>query len=154
MCTQLAHLLHRCWSLLSCFQYIYHWTCSRMSWAGSFSPSKLPLCIRDLDPSYHGSLGPPESTFNIPNSSTRFSHFQPLLQGSWLWKTDRPHNSVCSNRLHPASAAMWPNNYHHHQYTLLECEPMPNMMAVLPNIGGALCSTQQFASRPLLECLQ
>jgi len=25
----------------------------------------------------------------------------------------------------------------------LECEPMPNMMAALPNIGGALCSTPQ-----------
>jgi len=25
----------------------------------------------------------------------------------------------------------------------LECGPMPNMMAALPNIGGALCSTPQ-----------
>jgi len=25
----------------------------------------------------------------------------------------------------------------------LECEPMPNVMAALPNIGGALCSTPQ-----------
>jgi len=25
----------------------------------------------------------------------------------------------------------------------LECAPMPNMMAALPNIGGALCSTPQ-----------
>jgi len=25
----------------------------------------------------------------------------------------------------------------------LECGPMPNVMAVLPNIGGALCSTPQ-----------
>jgi len=29
---------------------------------------------------------------------------------------------------------------------------MPNVMAALPNIGGALCSTLQFALRPLLEC--
>ena len=29
---------------------------------------------------------------------------------------------------------------------------MPNMMAALPNICGALCSTPQFAWRPLLEC--
>jgi len=29
---------------------------------------------------------------------------------------------------------------------------MPNVMAALPNIGGALCSTPQFGSRPLLEC--
>ena len=25
----------------------------------------------------------------------------------------------------------------------LECGPMPNMMAALPNIGGALCSVQR-----------
>jgi len=25
----------------------------------------------------------------------------------------------------------------------LECEPMPNVMAALSNIGGALCSTTQ-----------
>jgi len=25
----------------------------------------------------------------------------------------------------------------------LECGPMPNVMAALPNIGGALCSTLQ-----------
>jgi len=25
----------------------------------------------------------------------------------------------------------------------LECEPMPNVMAALPNIGGTLCSTLQ-----------
>jgi len=27
--------------------------------------------------------------------------------------------------------------------TELECGPMPNVMAALPNIGGALCSTPQ-----------
>jgi len=26
---------------------------------------------------------------------------------------------------------------------ILECGPMPNVMADLPNIGGALCSTPQ-----------
>jgi len=26
----------------------------------------------------------------------------------------------------------------------LECGPMPNVMAALPNIGGAVCSTPQF----------
>ena len=29
---------------------------------------------------------------------------------------------------------------------------MPNVMAALPNIGGALCSTPQFGWRPLLQC--
>jgi len=28
-------------------------------------------------------------------------------------------------------------------FQILECEPMPNVMAVLPNIGGALSSTPQ-----------
>jgi len=28
-------------------------------------------------------------------------------------------------------------------YNKLECEPMPNVMAALPNIGGVLCSTPQ-----------
>jgi len=34
----------------------------------------------------------------------------------------------------------------------LECGPMPNVMAALPNTGGALSSTPQFGSRQLLEC--
>jgi len=29
------------------------------------------------------------------------------------------------------------------QYQQLECGRMPNLMAALPNIGGALCSTPQ-----------
>jgi len=29
------------------------------------------------------------------------------------------------------------------QKTKLQCGPMPNVMAALPNIGGALCSTPQ-----------
>jgi len=29
---------------------------------------------------------------------------------------------------------------------------MPNVMATLPNTGGALCSTPQFGWRPLVEC--
>ena len=34
----------------------------------------------------------------------------------------------------------------------LECGPMPNVMAALPNIGGALCSMPHFGWRSLLEC--
>jgi len=30
------------------------------------------------------------------------------------------------------------------QQAELECGPMPNVMAALQNIGGALCSTRQF----------
>jgi len=29
------------------------------------------------------------------------------------------------------------------KYKKLECGPMPNLMAALPNIGGALCSKPQ-----------
>jgi len=29
-------------------------------------------------------------------------------------------------------------------HTQLECGPMPNVMATLPNIGGTLCSTPQY----------
>jgi len=38
------------------------------------------------------------------------------------------------------------------QISKVECGPMPNVMAALPNIGGALCSAPQFGWRPLLEC--
>ena len=31
----------------------------------------------------------------------------------------------------------------HKIHIKLECGPMPNLMAALPNIGGALCSTPQ-----------
>jgi len=35
---------------------------------------------------------------------------------------------------------------------ILECGQMPNVMAAVPNIGGALCSTPEFGWRLLLEC--
>ena len=34
-------------------------------------------------------------------------------------------------------------NYNYRKKIQLECGPMPNVMADLPNIGGALCSTPQ-----------
>ena len=40
----------------------------------------------------------------------------------------------------------------HKLSTNLKCGPILNVMAALPNIGGALCSTPQFGWRPLLEC--
>jgi len=36
--------------------------------------------------------------------------------------------------------------------TKLECRLMPNVMAALPNIGGALCWMLQFGWHTLLEC--
>jgi len=58
----------------------------------------------------------------------------------------------------PCAVAMWPmSNYFDHllysvsqklyvlklKHKRLKCGPMPNVMAALPNIGGALCSTPQ-----------
>ena len=37
---------------------------------------------------------------------------------------------------------MW-NAYKEDQVKQLECGPMPNVMATLPNLGGAFCSTPQ-----------
>jgi len=34
-----------------------------------------------------------------------------------------------------------PNTLSHRNMLDLECGPVPNVMAALPNIGGALCST-------------
>jgi len=58
------------------------------------------------------------------------------LQGSWSWQrdwqTDRPCYSVCSNRLHLATAAMRPkmpsdcsdiHHYHHNHFTALFMVP-------------------------------
>jgi len=54
------------------------------------SPSKLPLPTGDLDPHLiHGSLGPPESSTQMASRSV-----QSFLQGSLVWKTDRPTNHV------------------------------------------------------------
>jgi len=36
----------------------------------------------------------------------------------------------------------------------LECGPMPNLMVVLPNICGALCSTPQSVADALLDAVQ
>jgi len=43
------------------------------------------------------------------------------------------------------------NAYQNHSKQL-ERGPMHNVMAALPNIGGALCATPQFGGRLLLEC--
>ena len=35
------------------------------------------------------------------------------------------------------------NRFVSNTYKILECGPMPNVMAAQPNMGGALCSTPQ-----------
>jgi len=63
MCIHLVHPnrhLQRtgaCCPLLNRFEHIDRWTCPGMSWTGHFSPSKLPLRVRDLDHDLiHGSV--------------------------------------------------------------------------------------------------
>jgi len=51
-----------------------------------------------------------------------------------------------------ASAMQGSHNKHMQIQWKLECAPLPNVMAALPNIRGALCSTPQFGWRPILEC--
>jgi len=71
-------------------------------------------------------------------------------------QTNRPTGhatrSVRIVHIYVRSTAMQPNNNNDRQflalnsrtiYYRLECGPMPNMMAALPNIGGALCSMPQ-----------
>jgi len=43
---------------------------------------------------------------------------------------------------HPANSVKAPKEMGNIK-EILECGPMPNVMAALPNIGGALCSTPQ-----------
>jgi len=38
---------------------------------------------------------------------------------------------------------LWEEIKNRKKHEKLECGPMPNLMAALPNIGGALCSTPQ-----------
>ena len=61
------------------------------------------------------------------------------------WITSPTNTSAAARGLHPVA--------HSKQITTqrnvkLECGPMPNVMAALPNIGGALCSTPQIWLTP------
>ena len=90
---------YRCCPLLSCFEYIDHWTCLDMSCASPFLPSKLLLQVSGSGPHLiHGSLGSPKSTSWKASWSV-----QPLLQGSrsWptLWQTDHATPSVAIGRI-------------------------------------------------------
>ena len=61
--------------------------------------------------------------------------------GDWmftiLWHMVWPECEFRMQVLNVLHAARWKYR------TQLECGPMPNVMATLPNIGGALCSTPQ-----------
>jgi len=49
---------------------------------------------------------------------------------------------LCTNK-QTETYRHYENNGHLAVNQLLECGPMPNVMAALPNIGGALCSMLQ-----------
>jgi len=53
---------------------------------------------------------------NIPDSTTIGSAVFAGITVVTDRQTDRPRYSICSNRLHLASAAMWPNNNNKQKY--------------------------------------
>ena len=57
------------------------------------------------------------------------------LRGKWLRFIYRPYTILLRNQVTD-------ENLMEGKYKL-ECGPMPNVMAAMPNIGGALCSTPQ-----------
>jgi len=57
---------------------------------------------------------------------------------------DGAQMAIFGDFLHPVfSASRVQHVSDRHSKFALECRPMPNVMAALPNIGGALCSTPQ-----------
>ena len=71
-------------------------------------------------------------------------------------------NPFCTNFQHRSGVCLSSTLYiqrHYFRYSddfwkknlKLQCEPMPNVMAALPNIGGALRSTHHFGWRPILQ---
>jgi len=80
----------------------------RIPYKGPPLHSKLSICVGNLEPNLiNGSLGPPEST--PKQHLDRFSHFYRAHdhERKTDWQTD--HTTVCKNRLHLCSTAMWPN---------------------------------------------
>ena len=68
------------------------------------SPSKLPLCMGNLDPHLtHGFLGPPESSIQMASRSV-----QPFLQGLLVWQTDHATRSVTIGRIYVHGTTIWP----------------------------------------------
>jgi len=106
---QLASTPREFWYVLSRIHYINHRTYSGMSWAGPFSPPKLPLNLWGSGPPSNAwFLGTPKSTTQTASQLVHL--FARSLMVITNRQTDRPCYSVCSNRPHLASAAMWPNN--------------------------------------------
>ena len=96
---QSASTLYWCCPRLSCFEYIDCWTCLLCHEKAPFHPQYFTFMWRSGPHlKYKVHLGPREYS---EWHHDRFIHF---------CRTDRPCYSICSKRLHLASAAMWPNN--------------------------------------------
>jgi len=71
-------------------------------------------------------------------SEPRAAHFRPaeIRRGKKRKKKKKKkkqHENIMVSLLHRVTIKI----------LILECGPMPNVMAALPNMGGALCSTPQ-----------
>jgi len=65
-------------------------------------------------------------------------YFGEILPANVLTSTEKTEHNTTKANIHPEHKNTTTQNKYR-----LECQPMPNVMAVLPNIGGALCSTPQ-----------
>jgi len=103
--TAVLHPLNR-------FEYIDRRTCPGVSWSGPFSPSNLSHHVwLSGRPSNTWFLGPKPSPH--PNGNSISLAVFCMTHGRNDRQTDRQigrPRSICSNRPHLASAAMWPNN--------------------------------------------
>jgi len=103
---QSASTPDQCCPLLNCFRYQlpYMPGCPGLA---PFSLSNCPFTCRHQDPHpIHGASGPSASTIQTASWSVHFAGLTVMTDRL----TDGPRYSICSNRLHLASAAMWPNN--------------------------------------------
>ena len=71
----------------------------------------------------------------------RVTHFVSTIQIPWRSCHRPPRNAWRSGP--PCDWCLLTVESAHKYKSKLECGPMPNVMAALPNIGGALCSTPQ-----------
>ena len=100
---------YQCCSLLSRFEFIDRRAFPDMSWAGH-SPSKLPRHVRGSGlPSNACFLWP--TRIHIPKGiwigSAVFTRLTIVTDRHTVRRTDRPRYSVCNNRPHLRSTAMW-----------------------------------------------
>jgi len=117
------------------------------------NPSGKSRGGRYLDPSNTWFLGPTRVLNTNGNSIT--SAVTSVTDWQTDRQTDKPRYSVGNNRPHVRThilrcgvimrnlCGIWRSHTLVSCWYKLECGPMPNVMAALPNIGGALCSTPQ-----------